>query len=479
MIVIFPIRQVLRMEETIDLLKLFKYFLKRAWIIAICAVIGFGGLYYKTEYMQKNMYTAQATLYVYNANPNAVNYQYTNTGDLQTAAKLVDTYKVVICSNSVMNRVVERLGNRIPKEQIVKSLQFGTVKDTGFMQVTATCADPQMAADICNAIADIAPTEIVRVVSAGSVQVVDYAELPTKPNSKQGMKMGLMGAAAGIALSGGILLLLFFMNNRLNESAELSETYGIPLLSVITKVPQEEEKDHFLISQETDIRRLSEYSKLRLNIRTALKEDMKTVLVCSAIPNECKSTTAANLAISSAMTGKKVLLIDADLRKPAQATFFAIDKETRGLSDVLTGAIEPAEAIVNNVRPNLDLIVSGTIPDNASELLDSEQMRDFLKLTQIANGYELIIIDLPPVNIVPDALALARMDCGMLFITRAGFSDHREIERAVNAAKFAEIEILGMVMTCAVKDNEKGYAYKYDYDYRGNKRKKKEAKVRE
>lgn len=453
------------MTVKIDLLKLCKYILRRAWILLICAVIGFGGMYYKAVFMQRDMYTANATMYVYNGNPNVVNYQYTNTTDLNTAVMLVDTYKVVIRSNKVLNSVAERLGNGIPVEYISRSLSFGSVSDTGVMTISSTTPDPQLSMDICNAVADIAPAEILRVVSAGNVQVVDYAELPEEPNSKGGLKNGLIGALAGIVLSGGILVLLFLLNRKLSDSKELTENYTLPLLSVIGKVSKEEEKNHFLISEEADMRRLSEYTKLRINLKSAMKGKIKTVLISSAVPGECKSTVSANLAISCAMTGKKILLIDADMRKPSQSKIFNVSRRLPGFSDMLTEDEMLQDTLIKNVRDNLDFLPAGAIPHNPSELLDSEKMRNLLKTLQLVCEYDLILIDLPPINVVPDALILSHADAAMLFVTRGDYSDHREIRKALLAAEFAEIDILGMVMTCATRHNDDSYSYHYSHYY--------------
>ena len=160
----------------IDLIKLAFYILKRIWLVIICAAIGFGYMYWRVESRHVDTYTASATMYVFNANPNLVNYQYANYSDLDSAVRLIDTYTVVIRSNKVLDAVVERLTPDYPGISagvISGSLSMGSVSETGVVAVNCTTRDPKMSCDICNAVVDVAPAEIIRVVGAGNAEVID------------------------------------------------------------------------------------------------------------------------------------------------------------------------------------------------------------------------------------------------------------------------------------------------------------------
>ena len=124
--------------QKIDLKKLAAFLLKRCWIIILCAAIGFTGLYCYTKYYQKDTYTAYATMYVLNGNPNLVNYQYANANDLSSAVQLLDTYMVVVRSSKVMNVVAERLMNDYPgiyADYISSTLYMGSVSQTGVLRI--------------------------------------------------------------------------------------------------------------------------------------------------------------------------------------------------------------------------------------------------------------------------------------------------------------------------------------------------------
>ncbi len=144
----------------INIKKLLFYILKRCWLIILCAAIGFAGMYWYTAHYQKETYTASATIYVLNGNPNVVNYQYTNMNDLSSAVALLDTYMVVIKSTKVMSVVTERLIAEYPwifADYIASTLSMGSVSETGVMRIRSTTNDAKLSADICNAVVDVAP----------------------------------------------------------------------------------------------------------------------------------------------------------------------------------------------------------------------------------------------------------------------------------------------------------------------------------
>ena len=134
----------------IDFIKLFFYYVKRIWIIALCAVIGYASMYIYTAKMLPDTYTAAGTMYVYNGNPNAVNYQYTSSSDLNSAVQLIDTYMVVIKSNKVLDAITERLAPQYPDITpgfISGSLSAGTVSETSVLLICRNCLRNECAAD--------------------------------------------------------------------------------------------------------------------------------------------------------------------------------------------------------------------------------------------------------------------------------------------------------------------------------------------
>ena len=458
--------------QKINLKKLFFYIFKRIWLIVLCAAIGFVGMYYYTQDYQRDTYTAFATMYVYNANPNLINYQYTNISDLNSAVQLLDTYMVVVKSSKVMDVVAERLSEKypgIPTGYISNSLSMGSVAQTGVLRINCVTTNAQLSADICNAVVDVAPAEIIRVVSAGNIEVIDYAEAPTRPDDRAPKKKGIMGALAGAALAAGLLALLFILNHKVNEEEELTDSYTPPVLSSVVR-DRKKSKDpkDFLLNEKSDMQTTESYAKLRMNLLyTLVNKENKVIAVTSAISGEGKSTITSNLAIACAMSGKRVLLIDADMRRASQQMIFGYDQHLPGLSDVLIGKCKWWDAVLTNFQENLNILPTGHLPPNPAELLALPDVAELLAETQ--QQFDIVLIDLPPINIVSDPLIVSSHVAGCLMIVRQGYSDHRAIKKALISAELTGMNVLGFVFYgeninqgsyYSKKYYKKGYYYK-------------------
>ena len=449
----------------IDLVKLIKYMLKRIWLVILFAGAGFAAMYYYTNRNAVDTYTASGTMYVYNANPNLVNYQYTSSNDLNSAIQLIDTYLVVVRSNKVMSVVAERLSKdyeAIPPEYIASTLSMSSVADTGVVRVSSTTTEPQLSADIANAVLDVAPAEIIRVVGAGGIEIIDYAETPYMANSHGAKRRGLLGAMVGGVLAVCILLALFLMNRKITDTKDLEDSYTPPVLAAVKRNRRDNKTPGaFLLAKESPMEIVETYAKLRMNLLyTLVGKSSHIVVITSAISGEGKSTIAANLAISCAMSGKKVLLVDADLRRACQQDLFGYGDQSKGVSDILVEACVWQDAIQKNVRRSLDILPAGQFPPNPAELLESSTMKALLKA--LGETYDLVLLDMPPVNIVSDPLVLSPQVAGSLFVVRQNYSDHRDIRKALISAEMTGMNVMGFVFY-GEKINEEGYYRKKTY----------------
>ena len=459
--------------KQIDLVKLMIYLLKRAWLLILCGVIGFAGMYMYTSAHKQETYTASGTMYVYNANPNLINYQYTSISDLNSAVQLLDTYMVVVRSNKVMDAVAERLSAKypgIPPAYIAGTLSMGSVAETGVLQVRCVTTDAQMSADICNAVLDVAPAEIIRVVNAGGIEIIDYAQPPLAPDTVSLRRKAVMGALAGVVAAGGVLLLLFLLNNKVADTKELHDRYTPPVLSSIRR-NREESKDQskYLLGADSPMEVTESYAKLRMNLLyTLVGKEKQVVTVTSAISGEGKSTISANLAISCAMSGKRVLLVDADMRRACQRDIFRYDHKRPGLSNILAGQYDWRETLIDTPWDKLQILPAGQIPPNPAELLDSPNMQKLLD--ELSQHYDLVLMDAPPINIVSDPLALSSHCAGCLLVVRQNFTDHRELRKALISAEMTGMNVLGFVFygekihTASYYSRKyyNGYYHKYD-----------------
>ncbi len=201
------------------------------------------------------------------------------------------------------------------------------------------------------------------------------------------------------------------------------------------------------------------FKAIRTNLIFALaSQNSRIVLVTSALPGEGKTTASVNLAISMAQTGTKVLLIDADLRKPMVHKALNI-KNDLGLSEVLGGFCKLLKALHHSVMENLDVLTSGAIPPNPAELLSSGAMVTFLEYCK--ESYDYIFFDTPPVNVVADALALAPFVSGILLVVKEGKTVHPELKKAISSIEFSGTKILGVVLNASQSISKNGHKYKY------------------
>ena len=199
------------------------------------------------------------------------------------------------------------------------------------------------------------------------------------------------------------------------------------------------------------------YKTLRTNVRFFLREgNCKRFCITSPVAGEGKSITLLNLAISIAETGQKVLLIDADMRRPAMARLL-VEKATPGLSNVLAGLVTAQEAIRKDMYPNLDILLSGDVPPNPAALLSSESLQELIE--EATKEYDYILVDTPPVNVVSDACIVANVLDGVLLLVRQKRSKREAIKKAVSQLQLTGARMLGFVLNGAILDERKTYGY--------------------
>lgn len=259
-------------------------------------------------------------------------------------------------------------------------------------------------------------------------------------------------------------------NKKKSKAVSRRVPFSKKLLAKQKKDRDFEQQRKHILSRNSDFYTREAYKSLRTNIIFSIPaEGCRKVCVTSAAASEGKSITALNLAISFAETDQRVLLIDGDLRRPNQSRL--LDKKASpGLSNVLAGLSGDKDVIHKGVFPHLDIIFSGDIPPNPSELLGHERMQQLLE--RLSGQYDYIFIDTPPVNVVTDASVLSRLLDGVLFVVRRNESESDSVLYAVSQLEFAEAKLLGFILNGADIGSSSRYGYgkykkykKYGYKY--------------
>lgn len=234
---------------------------------------------------------------------------------------------------------------------------------------------------------------------------------------------------------------------------------------------QNDQKNAIITGKKIPFAIIEAYKNIRTSIDFLLADEEKnTFTVTSANAVEGKSTTSSNLAVAFSQLEKKVLLIDADLRRASIHKKFNIENKS-GLSNVIINEAE-FEDVVVKVKPYLHILTAGKLPPNPSELLGSKRFEEFLN--KASEEYDYVIVDTPPLNVVTDSMLVAPLTGGVVLVVRDGYTPHYSIEKAIADIEFAGIKILGAVMNGVNAGNKKNYIYrktgnesygKYRYGY--------------
>ena len=299
-------------------------------------------------------------------------------------------------------------------------------------------------------------------VSANSrtnnVRVVDRAEVPRGPITPGGRRTWLMSAVIGLVLAIAVALGLDYMNDTIKTPEDITRRLKLPFLGLVPAVRGD--KHPLLASSHVPHDFGESFRSLRTSLLSKYPEEgTKIIIVTSAQPLEGKTTTAANIAMALAYGGSRVLLIDADMRRPGLHRPLRLTNE-RGLSQVLTGQARVRDVIQRTVDPNLLAITAGRTPPNPSELLSSERMKTLL--TNLAHGpFNWIIVDTPPVLAVTDAVILAPMVTGVTFVIGAEMTRRRLAERAIEIVMQSRPRYAAVVLNKVNFEKNKYYYSRY------------------
>ena len=296
-----------------------------------------------------------------------------------------------------------------------------------------------------------------------NVWVIEEANLPVKPakpNKKRNVLLGII-----LGLFGGIGLAFFFeyLDNTIKTPEDVEEKFDIPVISTIDLIKGK----NLSLAQNMMADTASLMAESFKGMRTAVflsapDTPPKSLLITSVTPGEGKSSVTGCLAISIAQAGKKVLLIDADMRRPSQHKQFSIDN-TAGLSTFLAGMSDLETSIQRNILENMDIMPSGPVPPNPSELLISKNLSQML--SDAVKKYDMVLVDTPPLASVTDPVILSKQVEGVILVTWAGKTTHEMLGKGVKQLREVDAPLTGLVLNY-FNARKSGYYYNYgDYYY--------------
>jgi polysaccharide biosynthesis transport protein len=306
--------------------------------------------------------------------------------------------------------------------------------------------------------------QVVENQSVGNAQIVSPADTPENPISPRVLLNLMLGSFTALFLAILIAGLLESIDRSVKTSDEAQQLLQYPLLG---EVPRILDKTGQPIPLPLWDQVYSPASMAFEMLQTTLgftvsDKSLKVIAVSSALPGEGKSFVAGNLAIAVAQTGKRVLLIDGDMRCPTQHKNWEIPN-LKGFSDVLVGQAE-YQNIITKAMANLHILTSGTMPPNPSTLLNSQRLLEIIE--RVSQDYDFIIIDTPPVTVVADGLLLGKAADGMLMVARPGIATSTALTNAKKVLTQSGEVVLGVVINGTVMKSGYGGYYSYGNPYR-------------
>ena len=444
--------------------------LRRQWlVIAVCALLAVGIAALYTMQLPKS-YAASARVYVSFAGERASadgTVVRSLTSPTQVAQRL-DDFLALADTDFILQPAAEAISGTVP----VTAGELGATVTVSRPQgsilfINAVGSDPEKIATLANGMALVLGAKVQELetppgetTSLLTATVVDTATPPTKPFTPDPVRNILIGLIVGLAVGVATAFARTALDRGVKSAEQLSELTETPVLSVVPFDPAT--KGNPIIPSGKSPQRSEALRTLRTNLEfVRVDNPPKVIALVSAVASEGKSTTAANLALTLALAGFKVALVETDLRKPKLDQYFGVSGEL-GLTDVLANRATLDEVILPWNRGIVSLVTRGDHAPNPTELLGSSHMDDVL--AQLREEFDYVVVDTPPLLMVSDAAVVAAKCDGAILVARFGRATKDSVRSAVATLRQVNADLLGAVLTMAPKRSS-GYGYGYGHGY--------------
>lgn len=381
------------------------------------------------------------------------------------------TYKAVLDKLAVLEKAKSRINQQIADLPNTQQEVIRLTRDVETNQTTYT-----------QLLAKQQELNIMKASTQGNVWIVDYADVPEKPVAPRKAVITLLAAMTAGVLAAGWFLLRSALRHGITKPEEI-EAMGMDVAAIIPLSKAQNKRDtlrsklksfsgnraNYLLGVEAPTDAAVEALRaLRTNIYFSMIDAKNNILMITGTsPNVGKSFVAANLATVMAQSGKKVLLIDADMRKGYLDELFSICPE-KGLSDILEGRLSPGQAVQETEIPNLSFIGHGPLPENPSELLLDGRLATLL--SRARQRYDYVVIDTPPVLSVTDANIVGQQAGTTLLVARYNATSARELDISANRLAQSNIKVSGVILNGMRSEGHSGYGYYAAYTRKADKK---------
>lgn len=452
-------------EITIDFLGIFHAIAKK-WYIVLFVAVAFGfalGAY--GRFVVKDAYEAEASMCIIDSNKEV------SMSDLQVGSALTNDYEGIIKSRVVLTKVIANLKLDIEYKELYNAVSIENPDGTRIIKINVVSQDQKEAVDIANEILQISIEEIPNVLGSSVPTVLDKADILFTENTRHSILFySVIGVAIGMFFACGIIALTVITNVSVKTDEDVQKCTGLSVLGAIPDYKGKKQKK-IMWPEDLPFNASEAIYQLRTGILYSSK-DVKTIVVTSAFENQGKSFISFHLAYSLSQVGKRVLLVDTDMRKSVLQRRMGLEGIKLGLSEYLSGNAELGQVIYDVGLPNMHVLFSGKLVPNASALLSAKWLENLC--TEVRDSYDYIIFDTPPICVVGDAAIVASFCDGTLLVIENGVTKKKTLAQMKSEMDKVGANVIGVVQNMVGSKKDSSYYGKgnYGYYYGNNQNKK-------
>lgn len=455
-------------SEKIDLsvfLERLLYGVKRiGWLIVVLTVVFAAASYFRTSISYVPKFTAEATLTI-SSTKSEVGVSSDNYADVTTAQQLGKIFPYILTSGVLSDLVAQDLG----MDTVPGSISVESVEDTNMLTISVTASDGQTAYDVLQSVLKNYPEVAQFVVGQTEVSILDDSGVPSDSGEEYVTKGSVKkGAFAGFSV--GMIILLFYiaLHRTIRYPGDFKSILNIPCLGTIPVYKMKKRrKNKAQVISILNNNISQEYLEALRSVRTRVERKMeneqkKTIMVTSSVPGEGKSTVAVNLALSFAQKGKKVILVDCDLRNPSVQEKLKIEGEFPGIASILSGDTKLSDALYKIPNKDIDLQVlcGSSKASRRVEILGTEEMKTLLN--RLESMADLVILDTSPSAMLVDAMVMAHYVPMALYVVKYDYAKVRHILDGIEELSDTGINIIGCVLNEGkYSSHQSSYGYRY------------------
>jgi capsular exopolysaccharide synthesis family protein len=378
----------------------------------------------------------------------------------QLAQERLASYAQLITGPDIARGVISQLGLSMSEKTLTRKITATVVPDTVLIDVTVTDSSAKRAQQIAQMLDtqfQSAVTELETAAGGESplkVSVTRLPELPTEPSAPQTVRNGLIGGAVGLVLGAIVALTARVIRHPLTDPREAADITGAPVVGLM---PRDRPLRRQHVVSRTAGGPYEHFRRIRANLQyLGVGESPDVLLLTSAVPGEGTSTLMLNLASALAEVGRKVTVVEADLRSPGIARSLGLDADT-GLARVLSGESDVDDVVQTFEKGGFDAVVAGAVPPDTPGLLESPQLPPLLEKLRGRN--DIVLVAGPPLLTVADSAELARSTSGVLLAVRYGRTRRDQLDQAAAVLALADARVLGVVLTMVPRADAVAPAY--------------------